>query len=110
MNNTQQPIRFAKKPVSRKRATKACLKCRKRKVRCDVTRTSTPCTNCRLDGCECVVARLPFLIVVPPSSPTMPPSFETVKPSRQRHLRRRRLRTTIAQRVLSTMQLPCYIY
>ncbi|KAF4334977.1 cutinase transcription factor 1 beta [Fusarium beomiforme] len=60
MNNTQQPqqsIRFAKKPVSRKRATKACLKCRKRKVRCDVTRTSTPCTNCRLDGCECVVAR-----------------------------------------------------
>ncbi|KAJ4248756.1 hypothetical protein NW762_012594 [Fusarium torreyae] len=58
MNNTQQhSIRFAKKPVSRKRATKACLKCRKRKVRCDVTRTSAPCTNCRLDGAECVVAR-----------------------------------------------------
>ncbi|KAL4727125.1 hypothetical protein ACLX1H_006026 [Fusarium chlamydosporum] len=58
MNNSQQhSIRFAKKQVSRKRATKACLKCRKRKVRCDVTRTSTPCTNCRLDGCECVVAR-----------------------------------------------------
>ncbi|KAJ4130295.1 hypothetical protein NW768_007278 [Fusarium equiseti] len=59
MDNSQQQqsIRFAKKQVSRKRATKACLKCRKRKVRCDVTRTSTPCTNCRLDGCECVVAR-----------------------------------------------------
>ncbi|KAF4446838.1 hypothetical protein F53441_9542 [Fusarium austroafricanum] len=65
MNSTQQSIRFAKKPVSRKRATKACLKCRKRKVRCDVTRTSTPCTNCRLDGCECVVARRADAFPVP---------------------------------------------
>ncbi|KAM0428504.1 hypothetical protein ACHAPT_006864 [Fusarium lateritium] len=52
-----QFVRFAKKSASRKRATKACLKCRRRKVRCDVTRTSAPCTNCRLDGDECVVAR-----------------------------------------------------
>ncbi|KAF5026737.1 hypothetical protein F66182_1156 [Fusarium sp. NRRL 66182] len=58
MDTTQRhSIRFAKKPVSRKRATKACLKCRRRKVRCDVTRTSAPCTNCRLDGDECVVVR-----------------------------------------------------
>ncbi|KAM5358159.1 hypothetical protein ACJZ2D_015547 [Fusarium nematophilum] len=51
-------VRFAKKAASRKRATKACLKCRRRKVRCDVTRTAQPCTNCRLDGDEmgCVVA------------------------------------------------------
>lgn len=49
-------IRFAKKSVSRKRAAKACLKCRRRKVRCDVTRTEAPCTNCRLDGVGCVVA------------------------------------------------------
>ena len=52
-----QFVRFAKKSASRKRATKACLKCRRRKVRCDVTRTSAPCTNCRLDGDECVIAR-----------------------------------------------------
>ncbi|KAM0224376.1 hypothetical protein ACHAQD_001945 [Fusarium lateritium] len=65
MNNAQQPVRFAKKPVSRKRATKACLKCRKRKVRCDVTRTSTPCTNCRLDGTECVVARRADALPIP---------------------------------------------
>ncbi|KAM5369085.1 hypothetical protein ACJZ2D_009180 [Fusarium nematophilum] len=48
-------IRFARKPNCRKRASKACLKCRKRKVRCDVTRTAQPCTNCRLDGAECTV-------------------------------------------------------
>ncbi|KAF4464173.1 cutinase transcription factor 1 beta [Fusarium albosuccineum] len=57
MDNHRHFVRFAKKAASRKRATKACLKCRRRKVRCDVTRTSAPCTNCRLDGDECVVAR-----------------------------------------------------
>ncbi|KIW87818.1 uncharacterized protein Z519_11402 [Cladophialophora bantiana CBS 173.52] len=38
-----------------KRAPRACESCRSRKVRCDVTRTKTPCTNCRLDGKNCVV-------------------------------------------------------
>ncbi|KAF4975212.1 hypothetical protein FZEAL_7969 [Fusarium zealandicum] len=55
MESTQS-VRFAKKSASRKRAAKACLKCRSRKVRCDVTRTKQPCTNCRLDDDECVVA------------------------------------------------------
>ncbi|KAK1725881.1 LOW QUALITY PROTEIN: uncharacterized protein BDZ83DRAFT_730014 [Colletotrichum acutatum] len=36
-----------------KRASHACLVCRARKVRCDVTVRGPPCTNCRLDGDEC---------------------------------------------------------
>lgn len=31
------------------------MSCRTRKVRCDVLRGDTPCTNCRLDGVQCVV-------------------------------------------------------
>ena len=38
-----------------KRAPRACESCRVRKVRCDVIRTKPPCTNCRLDGKECVL-------------------------------------------------------
>lgn len=38
------------------RSSQACQSCRKRKVRCDVVIASgSPCTNCRLDGMECVV-------------------------------------------------------
>ncbi|ORY69028.1 uncharacterized protein BCR38DRAFT_472437 [Pseudomassariella vexata] len=44
-----------KRPVFRKRAPKACLKCRERKVRCNVVREGQPCTNCRLDGHGCAV-------------------------------------------------------
>lgn len=39
--------------VVRRRATRACLSCRGRKVRCDVTSEGTPCTNCRLDKVTC---------------------------------------------------------
>ncbi|KAJ5633283.1 C6 transcription factor [Penicillium lividum] len=39
----------------RKRATRACLGCRARKVRCDVVRSEDACTNCRLDSLECVL-------------------------------------------------------
>ncbi|KAJ9604181.1 hypothetical protein H2200_011015 [Cladophialophora chaetospira] len=47
-------------PVTRvsglsKRAPRACESCRGRKVRCDVTRTRAPCTNCRLDSKTCVL-------------------------------------------------------
>ncbi|KAK1640695.1 hypothetical protein BDP81DRAFT_420546 [Colletotrichum phormii] len=35
-----------------KRASHACLVCRARKVRCDVTVRGPPCMNCRLDGDE----------------------------------------------------------
>lgn len=41
--------------VSKKRAPRACESCRVRKVRCDVTRTKTPCTNCKLDCKTCVL-------------------------------------------------------
>ncbi|OGM46607.1 hypothetical protein ABOM_004628 [Aspergillus bombycis] len=37
-----------------KRAIFACLNCRRRKVRCNLT-GGRPCTNCRLDGWKCVV-------------------------------------------------------
>ncbi|KAK2024892.1 hypothetical protein LX32DRAFT_79543 [Colletotrichum zoysiae] len=39
----------------RKRALKACLSCRSRKVRCDVSVVSQPCTNCRLHEKNCLV-------------------------------------------------------
>jgi hypothetical protein len=45
--------------LNRKRAPKACLACRARKVRCDVVVHGAPCTNCRLDGDECVVKERP---------------------------------------------------
>ncbi|KAH6972022.1 fungal-specific transcription factor domain-containing protein [Ilyonectria sp. MPI-CAGE-AT-0026] len=40
---------------ARKRARKACLSCRARKVRCDVSQRGRPCTNCFLDNEPCVV-------------------------------------------------------
>ncbi|KAI0015600.1 hypothetical protein F4780DRAFT_773426 [Xylariomycetidae sp. FL0641] len=39
----------------RKRAPKACLSCRARKVRCDVSLRGRPCLNCYLDSEPCVV-------------------------------------------------------
>ncbi|KAL1889953.1 hypothetical protein Sste5346_008531 [Sporothrix stenoceras] len=39
----------------RYRASRACQYCRTRKVRCDVLRTETECTNCRLDNRECIL-------------------------------------------------------
>lgn len=40
---------------TRKRASKACLSCRARKVRCDVSQRGRPCMNCYLDSETCVV-------------------------------------------------------
>ncbi|KAF3484240.1 C6 transcription factor [Arthroderma uncinatum] len=48
-------LQSAARPVKR-RASKACCCCRARKVRCDVVENGSPCTNCRLDDVECVVA------------------------------------------------------
>ncbi|KAF5541306.1 cutinase transcription factor 1 beta [Fusarium mexicanum] len=39
----------------KRRSSKACLSCRNRKVRCDVTDGGIPCTNCRLDSINCVL-------------------------------------------------------
>ncbi|SCV47984.1 uncharacterized protein FFB14_10128 [Fusarium fujikuroi] len=38
----------------KRRARRACLTCRSRKVRCDVMQKS-PCSNCQWTSCECVV-------------------------------------------------------
>ncbi|KAI1824738.1 fungal-specific transcription factor domain-containing protein [Xylaria intraflava] len=40
--------------VAKRRAARACVSCRARKVRCDVVE-GAPCGNCRWDGVECVV-------------------------------------------------------
>jgi len=40
--------------LARPRARVACSDCRRRKVRCNVVLSGRPCTNCRLDGFECV--------------------------------------------------------
>ncbi|KAJ1336185.1 DNA binding [Microdochium nivale] len=39
----------------RKRAAKACLACRSRKISCDVTRCGPPCTRCAREGKNCLV-------------------------------------------------------
>lgn len=38
-----------------RRATFACARCHRRKVRCNVAASGPPCTNCRLDGHDCAV-------------------------------------------------------
>ncbi|KAF5558544.1 cutinase transcription factor 1 beta [Fusarium napiforme] len=42
---------------SKRAAPQACLSCRSRKVRCDVTIQGQPCTNCRLDNLGCVLGK-----------------------------------------------------
>ncbi|KAL4811302.1 hypothetical protein BDV18DRAFT_129083 [Aspergillus unguis] len=44
-------------PIRDRRSVVACLTCRRRKVRCDVTVNGSPCTNCRLDNERCMIAR-----------------------------------------------------
>lgn len=43
--------------VRKKRASRACLRCRSRKVRCDVAQHGAPCTNCRLDSQNCLLSQ-----------------------------------------------------
>lgn len=40
--------------VIKRRAARACVSCRQRKVRCDVVE-GAPCGNCRWDNVECIV-------------------------------------------------------
>ncbi|KAB5511614.1 fungal-specific transcription factor domain-containing protein, partial [Coniochaeta sp. 2T2.1] len=40
--------------VTKRRAVRACVSCRARKVRCDVVK-GAPCGNCRWDNVECIV-------------------------------------------------------
>lgn len=41
--------------AAKKRAPRACISCRDRKVRCDVHSGGVPCTNCRLDDVDCIL-------------------------------------------------------
>ncbi|KAI2621728.1 transcription factor CTF1 [Hypoxylon sp. NC1633] len=50
--STSEPNGSAK--VTKRRAARACISCRSRKVRCDVVE-GAPCGNCRWDGVECIV-------------------------------------------------------
>ncbi|KAI1375148.1 transcription factor CTF1 [Hypoxylon crocopeplum] len=50
--STSEPNGTAK--VTKRRAARACISCRSRKVRCDVVE-GAPCGNCRWDGVECIV-------------------------------------------------------
>ncbi|ENH68122.1 Cutinase transcription factor 1 beta, partial [Fusarium oxysporum f. sp. cubense race 1] len=54
----------ASKPATRskalhRRSLQACLICRSRKVRCDVSVHGQPCTNCSLDDKECQLSQAP---------------------------------------------------
>lgn len=40
--------------ITKRRAARACVSCRARKVRCDVVE-GAPCGNCRWDNVECIV-------------------------------------------------------
>jgi hypothetical protein len=54
-----QELPKASKPAvarRRPRAPVACLLCRSRRVRCDVSETAIPCSNCRFYKQECVVS------------------------------------------------------
>ncbi|KAL3455023.1 hypothetical protein BJX64DRAFT_295460 [Aspergillus heterothallicus] len=41
----------------KRRAARACVHCRYRKVRCDVLNGGSPCTNCKIDGLDCPLAQ-----------------------------------------------------
>ncbi|CAM1508336.1 Fc.00g051840.m01.CDS01 [Cosmosporella sp. VM-42] len=47
--DSEQPAK-----ITKRRAARACVSCRARKVRCDVVE-GAPCGNCRWDNVECVV-------------------------------------------------------
>lgn len=42
--------------TSKRRASRACMSCRTRKVKCDYLQSNNPCTNCRIDHFDCEVA------------------------------------------------------
>ncbi|RYP85408.1 hypothetical protein DL769_000961 [Monosporascus sp. CRB-8-3] len=50
--STSEPSGTTK--VTKRRAARACVSCRARKVRCDVVE-GAPCGNCRWDNVECIV-------------------------------------------------------
>lgn len=79
----------------RPRASKACLECRRRKVRCDVLAHGSPCSNCALDDETCIIAARASKryyhgssLVPPGSSATWLNSGSTEAPTRNPAFRR----------------------
>ena len=54
-NVDAQDVDTSTASLSRARSRVACQACHRRKVRCDVTKTSVPCTNCQHDDARCEV-------------------------------------------------------
>lgn len=52
MSSASLPTKPVKTP--KHRASRACERCRIRKVRCDIVHKVDRCTNCTLDDCECI--------------------------------------------------------
>lgn len=50
-----QPVNLPTSASRKRRSAVACLRCRKRKVRCGGTENGGSCTNCHLDDGECVI-------------------------------------------------------
>ncbi|KAH8173952.1 fungal specific transcription factor domain-containing protein [Sarocladium implicatum] len=53
-NKTKRSDSNSDAKVTKRRAARACVSCRARKVRCDVVE-GAPCGNCRWDNVECIV-------------------------------------------------------
>lgn len=52
--STMLPVAPSTKRAFKRRAPKACERCRTRKVRCDIVIRGDRCTNCALDEVECI--------------------------------------------------------
>ncbi|KAK8075193.1 fungal specific transcription factor domain-containing protein [Apiospora hydei] len=76
--DTMDPNKPRAAAKARKRAAKACLSCRARKVRCDVSQRGMPCMNCYLDNDTCVVAdRASCQVTIPPYEPSVNDASES---------------------------------
>ncbi|CAK7200235.1 hypothetical protein SEUCBS139899_002926 [Sporothrix eucalyptigena] len=99
-NKRMQPETAVAAPITKRRASRACMSCRSRKVRCDVTSQHIPCTNCRLDSVECLLTAsnrgrtrtVPDTVIIEPQHP-QPPSQTHHSPQQQRI---RRLSSAVA--------------
>jgi hypothetical protein len=50
------PTKFIEQPQT-KRAGRACLSCRARKIRCNFEECGSPCSNCLNDDIECLTTK-----------------------------------------------------
>ncbi|UPL02999.1 hypothetical protein LCI18_013933 [Fusarium solani-melongenae] len=77
-HKAESPIGLRIVLKSRRRSPKACVTCRTRKVRCDVSYQGNPCTNCRLDGEKCLVTHRASHRQQKPGEATNTPTISTL--------------------------------